>query len=198
VSLAGRYSTDLSVTPGSLTSWSVQVLRRSHRSTPPASTSNAAIKPNALAPNRRFPIDRHWDRWSLLPPARADCGCPLTPNWLRPLPCIHHRRWGRNERLRVSLWNTCHPSETTVGPAIGACSDSGTSTTPNRASRHNLDHRGDLQRRLHSLQSRPRCVADREQPCRCRGERCSRARDPASHSARSGPSAPVRCGDGPV
>jgi hypothetical protein len=41
-----------SVTPGSLTLWSVQVLRRIHRSTAPASASNAAIKPNALAANQ--------------------------------------------------------------------------------------------------------------------------------------------------
>jgi hypothetical protein len=42
-------------------------------------------------------------------------------------------------------------------------------------------------------------VADRERPCRCRGGRCSRARDPASHSARSGPSARVfDCGAGRV
>jgi hypothetical protein len=47
-----------SVTPGSLTLWSAQVLRRIHRSTPPVSTSNAATKPNPLAFDRRFPIDR--------------------------------------------------------------------------------------------------------------------------------------------
>ena len=44
-----------SVTPGSLTLWSVQLLRRIHRSTAPVSTSNAATNPNALASNRRFP-----------------------------------------------------------------------------------------------------------------------------------------------
>ena len=47
-----------SVTPGSLTLWSVQLLRRIHRSTAPVSTSNAAIKPNALASIRRFPISQ--------------------------------------------------------------------------------------------------------------------------------------------
>jgi hypothetical protein len=47
-----------SVTPGSLTLWSVQVLRRIYRSTAAVRTSNAAIEPNVLAFNRRFPIDR--------------------------------------------------------------------------------------------------------------------------------------------
>jgi hypothetical protein len=47
-----------SVIPGSLTLWSVHLLRRIHSSTAPLSTSNAAMKPNALASNRRFPIDR--------------------------------------------------------------------------------------------------------------------------------------------
>jgi hypothetical protein len=54
----GRYPLTYNVTPGSLTSWSVQVLRRTHRSTAPVSTSNAAIRPNPLAFIRRFPIDR--------------------------------------------------------------------------------------------------------------------------------------------
>ena len=43
-----------SVTPGSLTSWSVHRFRRIHKSTAPMSTSDAAIKPNALASNRRL------------------------------------------------------------------------------------------------------------------------------------------------
>jgi inosine-uridine nucleoside N-ribohydrolase len=47
-----------SVIPGSLTLWSVHLLRRIHSSTAPLSTSNAAMKPNALASNRRSPIDR--------------------------------------------------------------------------------------------------------------------------------------------
>jgi hypothetical protein len=96
------------------------------------------------------------------------------------------------------MWNTCHPSETTVGPAIGACSDSGTSTTSYGASRHNLDHRGDLQRRLHSLQSGQDALPIVSSLADVAASDALGRGTP--HRTRPGqrPSAPVRCGDGPV
>jgi hypothetical protein len=46
-----------SVTPGSLTLWSVHLLRRIKRNRAPLTATNAAIMPNTLASNRRFPMN---------------------------------------------------------------------------------------------------------------------------------------------
>jgi hypothetical protein len=51
VSLGPTYS----VTPGSLTLWSLHFLRIK-RNIAPLTASDPAIKPNALAPDRRFPM----------------------------------------------------------------------------------------------------------------------------------------------
>jgi hypothetical protein len=61
--------TPYSVTPGSLTSWSVQIRRRIHTSPAPASTSNTAIKPRPPDPLRLL----------LCLPAHPDLGCRSRP-----------------------------------------------------------------------------------------------------------------------
>jgi hypothetical protein len=55
-SAIGQSSTNYSVTPGSLTLWSVHLFRRIKKNAAPLTASNPAIKPNALAPDRRFPM----------------------------------------------------------------------------------------------------------------------------------------------
>ena len=52
-----------SVTPGSLTLWSVHFLRRIKRNRAPLTASNAAIMANTLASNWRFPMNPTLGRW---------------------------------------------------------------------------------------------------------------------------------------
>jgi hypothetical protein len=52
-----------SVTPGSLTLWSVHLLRRIKRNRAPLTATNAAIMANTLASNRRFPMNPTLGRW---------------------------------------------------------------------------------------------------------------------------------------